>query len=78
MWDQDDGVGTPEEQAEYEMIALPDEFNQDEAHARRDGTPLRAWSKVADLRERLRELKEPIYGDKNTAEKADESTSRIG
>ena len=49
-----------------ELVPLPDEFARDEAHARADRPKLHGWSKVADLRERLRELDEPIYGDKHT------------
>ena len=49
-----------------EAIPLPDEFMRDEAHARADRPRLHGWSKVADMKARLRELDEPVYGDKHT------------
>lgn len=43
-------------------IAAPDEFNQHDPFARTEG------SNVAEWRERLRELKEPFYGDRTRCE----------
>ena len=57
-------AGVDEDEEGIEMIPLPEEFARDEAHARADR---HGWSKVADLRARLKELDDPIYGDKRTA-----------
>ena len=59
-------AGVDEDEEGIEMIPLPEEFARDEAHARADRQKLHGWSKVADLRARLKELDEPIYGDKHT------------
>ena len=59
-------AGINEEEEAMEAIPLPDEFVRDEAHARADRPQLHGWSKVADMKARLRELNEPVYGDKHT------------
>eukprot|EP00435_Cladocopium_sp_Y103_P020520 s28_g5.t1 len=53
--DEDEGI---------EAVPLPEAFARDEAHARADRPRLHGWSKVEDMRARLRELGEPIYGEK--------------
>ena len=59
-------AGIEDEGEGIEMVPIPAEFAEDEAHARADRPRLHGWSKVEDTRARLRELKEPIYGDKHT------------
>ena len=59
-------AGIEDEGEGIEMVPIPPEFAEDEAHARADRPRLHGWSKVEDMRARLRELKEPIYGDKHT------------
>eukprot|EP00435_Cladocopium_sp_Y103_P027470 s353_g6.t1 len=59
-------AGIDEEEEGMELVPLPDAFAEDEAHARADRPRLHGWSKVEDMRKRLKELDEPIYGDKHT------------
>ena len=59
-------AGADADEEGLEAVPVPDQFARDEAHARADRQKLHGWSKVADLRARLKELDEPIYGDKHT------------
>lgn len=58
-------AGIDEDDEGIEAVPVPEAFARDEAHDRPDRMRLHGWSKVADLRARLRELDEPIYGDKH-------------
>ena len=52
-------AGIEDEGEGIETVPIPPEFAEDEAHARADRPRLHGWSKVEDMRARLRELKEP-------------------
>ena len=60
------GDDNPEGNDEIEMVPVPERFARDEALERAEGPRLFGWSKVEEMRKRLRELDEPIYGDKDT------------